>query len=136
MQDPCWREIEILVDGRKEAAKRSIRRCFCRCPGWGKNCARRGRSRISHIFNHSVRAAQNRDDARDQLTERCIGREIYYPEPLICRVFARLNNRRGIFPNRNGPAPAETLALAHIPELNEATQLAPRRCQRSRKFTA
>ncbi|MFM7052818.1 MAG: DegT/DnrJ/EryC1/StrS family aminotransferase [Planctomycetota bacterium] len=75
-----------------------------------------------HIYNqYTVRVpAEIRDAVRQDLTDRKIGTEIYYPVPLhLQKCFAHLHYTKGIFPHAERAA-LESIALPIYPDLTQA----------------
>ena len=79
-------------------------------------------ARAGHVFHQYVIRAPRRDALRQYLTERRIGTEVYYPQPLHLQVsLAGLGYDAGDFPHTERAA-AEVLALPMYPELREDEQ--------------
>jgi dTDP-4-amino-4,6-dideoxygalactose transaminase len=64
--------------------------------------------------------AEIRDAVRQDLADRKIGTEIYYPVPLhLQKCFAHLHYTKGIFPHSERAA-LEAIALPIYPDLSQA----------------
>jgi dTDP-4-amino-4,6-dideoxygalactose transaminase len=75
-----------------------------------------------HIYNqYTIRVpAEIRDAVRQDLADRKIGTEIYYPVPLhLQKCFAHLHYTKGIFPHSERAA-LEAIALPIYPDLSQA----------------
>jgi dTDP-4-amino-4,6-dideoxygalactose transaminase len=75
-----------------------------------------------HIYNqYTIRVpAEIRDAVRQDLADRKVGTEIYYPVPLhLQKCFAHLNYTKGIFPHSERAA-LEAIALPIYPDLTQA----------------
>ena len=81
--------------------------------------------RCGHVWNqYTIRISgdQSRDEVRQQLADRNVGSEIYYPVPLHQQAcFAKLGYRAGDLPETEKAA-GEVLALPIFPELKLAEQ--------------
>ena len=81
--------------------------------------------RCGHVWNqYTIRISgdQSRDEVRQQLADRNVGSEIYYPVPLHQQAcFAKLGYKAGDLPETEKAA-GEVLALPIFPELKLAEQ--------------